>query len=258
MPASGSTSFLIYHRVTGDTGFELDLPLPAFEQQMEWLAATGRVVSYDDAVDELVSGRSSGALQYVITFDDAYEDFYTRALPVLRQHGLPVTLFVPTDFIDYPSQLPLSRDAGEHASAIRPMTWAQLREAASDPLVTIGAHSKSHREFTSLSDAEIAMEMTAAAGRFERELGFVPKHFAYPRGQWNRRVAAAISQYCVSAVTASGMLSTASAAHIHAIPRVAVRRSDTGRWFPHRAQGQLYAEDWLITALKTVRRQFAS
>jgi peptidoglycan/xylan/chitin deacetylase (PgdA/CDA1 family) len=36
----------------------------------------------------------------LVTFDDAYRDFAEQAWPRLRQAGVPVTLFVPTGFVD--------------------------------------------------------------------------------------------------------------------------------------------------------------
>ena len=52
---------LIYHRVGGGSGTEVDLPAQAFDEQMAWLAATGRVVSLDDAVDCCWPAPTAGA-----------------------------------------------------------------------------------------------------------------------------------------------------------------------------------------------------
>ena len=50
-PPSPGVVVLIYHRVGGGSGTEVDLPAQAFDEQMAWLAASGRAVSLDDAVD---------------------------------------------------------------------------------------------------------------------------------------------------------------------------------------------------------------
>jgi peptidoglycan/xylan/chitin deacetylase (PgdA/CDA1 family) len=49
------------------------------------------------------SSAASGALPEraaAITFDDGYADNFTRALPLLREQGLPATFFVATGFLD--------------------------------------------------------------------------------------------------------------------------------------------------------------
>jgi len=244
-PATG-ISILMYHRVVGDLPLELDISSKLFRSQMEWLAQSSGVVSYDEGLNLLLGGCAVGGLKYVITFDDAYEDFYTVAWPVLREYGLPAMLYVPTRFIDEPKHLPLSRVVEGAADRIRPMTWAQLREVAADPLMTIGAHTHSHPELVGLADEEIADEMRAAAKRFHTELGFVPQHFAYPRGIWDVRVRDAVSPYCASAVTTEGEVATPENADRYALTRVPIRRSDGWRWFEDRVSGRLIGEERLV------------
>src|SRR5262245_24711138 len=74
-------SFLIYHSVAGHLGIELDLPVPLFRRQLEWLAQTGRVISYDRAVQCLQSNQPLTADSFVLTFDDGYANFYTNVFP---------------------------------------------------------------------------------------------------------------------------------------------------------------------------------
>ena len=70
-----------------------------FAAQMEYLDAAGyRPVT----AAELAGRRSGGSLPprpVVLTFDDAYTDFYSAALPVLREHGFRATLYVPTAYV---------------------------------------------------------------------------------------------------------------------------------------------------------------
>jgi len=108
MPGSAPTlAVLTYHRIgdphDGPPGMISATPT-AFRRQMRSLARTGRVVSLDDVVRAREGGAQLPRHAILLTFDDAYEDFAAHAWPVLRGHGLPVTLFVPTGFPDRPDR----------------------------------------------------------------------------------------------------------------------------------------------------------
>jgi peptidoglycan/xylan/chitin deacetylase (PgdA/CDA1 family) len=57
------------------------------------------IVDLDEAVERLASGGKSRRF-VVFTFDDAYRDNLKYALPVLRRHKCPFTLYVPTALVD--------------------------------------------------------------------------------------------------------------------------------------------------------------
>lgn len=62
------------------------------------------------------------------------------------------------------------------------MSWEELRDLANDPLVTIGAHTKSHLALGKLPEAAARAEMTESVHRIESELGQPCRHFSYPYG----------------------------------------------------------------------------
>ena len=62
------------------------------------------------------------------------------------------------------------------------MSWDELRELAQDPLVTIGAHTKSHFALAKLPEADTRAEIADSVARIERELGRPCRHFSYPYG----------------------------------------------------------------------------
>lgn len=62
------------------------------------------IVSLDEALQRLASSRK-GRPFVVLTFDDAYRDNLQHALPILRAHEAPFTLYVPTAFVDGVGQL---------------------------------------------------------------------------------------------------------------------------------------------------------
>lgn len=62
------------------------------------------VVTLDEALMRLGSRLGSNPF-VVLTFDDAYRDNLVHALPVLRRHHAPFTLYVPTAFVSGVGQL---------------------------------------------------------------------------------------------------------------------------------------------------------
>ncbi|WEK06429.1 MAG: polysaccharide deacetylase family protein [Candidatus Devosia phytovorans] len=57
------------------------------------------IVTLDEAMERLAA--PEGGRQFVVlTFDDAYKDNLQYALPILRKHQAPFTLYVPTALVD--------------------------------------------------------------------------------------------------------------------------------------------------------------
>lgn len=107
------------------------------------------------------------------------------------------------------------------------MTWDELRTLAADPLVTIGAHTKSHFAIAKLSDERALDEMVGSANQLEHELGTRPVHFAFPYGDpataGPRDFALARQAGFKTAVTTrKGMLFPAHRRYLTALPRVSL------------------------------------
>jgi peptidoglycan/xylan/chitin deacetylase (PgdA/CDA1 family) len=75
-----------------------------FEEQVRHLAAHFHVVSIPEVIAACHGGPALPPRSVLITFDDAYRDFAEYAWPILRDHHLPVTLFVPTAYPDQPQR----------------------------------------------------------------------------------------------------------------------------------------------------------
>ena len=69
------------------------------------------------------------------------------------------------------------------------LTWDQIKQLSSDPLVTIGAHTVNHYVLSSLSAKEVQFEILESRSILEAKLDKQINHFAYPFG--NRREAEA-------------------------------------------------------------------
>lgn len=107
------------------------------------------------------------------------------------------------------------------------MGWDELRELARDPLVTIGAHTRSHLALAALSYAEARFEIEASVARIERELGRPCRHFSFPYGDEESAGAREFDLVreagLVTAVTArTGLLKPQHSAALTALPRISL------------------------------------
>ncbi len=74
------------------------------------------------------SGRALPARPVVLTFDDAYDDFHSTALPILRKHGFRAALYVPTAYVGGTMRF-LGCVGEEHRAAL---SWQELGEIAAE------------------------------------------------------------------------------------------------------------------------------
>lgn len=115
----------------------------------------------------------------VLTFDDGFADFFTEALPVLRQYGFVATLYVATGLVNGTSRW-LERE-GE---ASRPMlTWDQLAEIHACG-IECGGHSHSHRQLDTLPLSVAKDEIVKSKVLLEQHLSAQVSSFAYPFGYY--------------------------------------------------------------------------
>jgi peptidoglycan/xylan/chitin deacetylase (PgdA/CDA1 family) len=177
---------LCYHRFGGAPG-RMSVSPARFAQQLDWLARNGWHVLRLAQLAGFLQGREPlPRRSVVITMDDGYESVLQQALPLLRKHGYPATLFVYTDFIG-------ARDA---------LSWAQLRELAASGLVDVQAHSKSHRNLVQrLPDEDdtryrqaLDEEVREPRELLERRLGVTVRAYAYPFGDADATVLQAMQR----------------------------------------------------------------
>lgn len=165
---------LMYHHIAERPGFNTVSRLH-FQEQMDWLSQNKYEVV---TMDAYVQGLRPGQLppnRVTITFDDAYISYKEIALPILRSHGFPSTVFVPTNFVGKSNVW----DDG----AIPIMDWQALKEIASSDDVTIGSHGMAHRHMRALESNILAEKVRESKAILERELMVEVKHFSYPFGQ---------------------------------------------------------------------------
>ena len=189
MNAQADVSVLVYHHVSEDTPPSTSTSPDLFEQQLDKIEELGmEVVSLDhESTADALDGHDDDELRVALTFDDAYESVYTTAWPILKERGIPFTIFIMTDAID------------DGTSGY--MTWDQLEELAEHELVTIGNHTADHGALirrTDESEGElrerIEQNLDHANERIEAETGVESNIFAHPYGEFSEPLTEALAE----------------------------------------------------------------
>jgi len=175
---------LTYHSIDG-SGSPISIRPDTFRRHVEWMTSGAVPVR---TVREVVQGPADEHA-VAVTFDDAFVNFREQAWPLLREHGIPVTLFVATDHAGRTNAWP---DAGPSPGipTMPLLDWDALAELAAEG-ATIGSHTRSHRDLRRLDDAALREELEGAVARIEERIGARPDTLAYPYGFADARVASA-------------------------------------------------------------------
>jgi peptidoglycan/xylan/chitin deacetylase (PgdA/CDA1 family) len=211
---------LCYHSVSDAWEHALAVTPRAFERQLRSLLRRGYRPL---AAGTLLGGPRRGLH---VTFDDAYRSVLD-ALPTLRRLGLYATVFPSTGFADGGRRLDvpeLAAEAAAQPAELATMTWDELRAISADG-VEIGSHTISHPHLTSLSDADLAREVGDSRTRLEDELGRRSRFFAYPYGDHDGRVQAAVRKAGYEAAFA--LAAGADRDDRFALPRIDLYRRDS-------------------------------
>ena len=70
-----------------------------FRKHLEFLGRRRKIYPLDELVTSLAEGRSLPQNAAAITFDDGWSDNFSHAFPLMKEFGLPGTVFLATSFI---------------------------------------------------------------------------------------------------------------------------------------------------------------
>src|SRR5262249_31863190 len=101
----GALRILAYHRILDQSDAHLPFlfddgvisaSTASFRSQMDYVRRNFDVISFSDLCDIEGSCGCRPRRPLIVTFDDGYRDNYTEAFPVLKELGIPATVFVTT------------------------------------------------------------------------------------------------------------------------------------------------------------------
>ena len=212
---------LLYHRVArlATDRWSIAVSPEHFAEHMELLRRRTTISRLAD-VDATRSWRRRWSGSVIVTFDDGYADNLSEALPTLRRHDVPATIFVVTDAVlgerefwwdelqrlvpreAYDERWAELRDADPAVreerlmvlraragqgdaprDAGRPLTRDELAKLSADSLIDVGGHTASHPRLAALPAAAQRREVEDGKRVLESIVGDRVTSFAYPFGR---------------------------------------------------------------------------
>jgi peptidoglycan/xylan/chitin deacetylase (PgdA/CDA1 family) len=209
--ARRSLTIVAYHGVVRtplavpDWGF---LDETAFRRQVHYLARHFDVVPLSAAAERLRDGRLN-APTAAITFDDGFQNTRDVAFPILREAGLPATVFLITSLVGTDSIPWFCRLHQALGGATRPaVEWNGLCLALSGPDTRVRAGTALRRHLKRLRQPDLLAEVRGIVAA----LGADPDGRAEPGSPFRM-----LTREAVGEMAASGLIEFGGHTHTHAI-----------------------------------------
>ena len=125
------------------------------------------------SVEDYLDGNYKGGQDYfIVTFDDGYESNLTLAEPLLREMGIPATVFVITGMVGHPGH----------------MTWEQVVELDETETFSVYSHTHSHMNAEEATTAEFLEDATVSWETLCEYIAPVHKILSFPNGDYTTAI----------------------------------------------------------------------
>ncbi|MFK2822427.1 polysaccharide deacetylase family protein [Arcobacter sp. YIC-80] len=177
---SANAHVFVYHRFGDDRHQSTNTTLKELEKEFKYFKDHGyKVVPMIEIVNKLKNNKEVPDNWVAFNIDDSYKSFYNNGLPLFKKYNYPFTLFVYVEATE--------KNYGDF------MSWEQIKEASK--YGEIALHSYSHKHLTKLSTEEIYEDTKLSYKIFKEKMGFKPKGYVYPYGEYDQRVKDVIKQF---------------------------------------------------------------
>ncbi len=161
----------------------LDFSQEEFAASIEKLSKIFQFINFEEAVTLIEKKTQVNQSLMAFSYDDGFEDNYTKIAPVLESYNVNACFFINPGFIsgdrDYKKKFvnKIVNNPGHGA-----MSWEQVRELHQRGHV-IGNHTYNHVDLGTLSPCRFDSEILASKLEIENRIASNVDYFAWPFGR---------------------------------------------------------------------------
>lgn len=179
LPLPGTIPVLMYHYIDSREVAALEsnfVSRESFAWQMAFLKKWNyRVLTIDDYYAIKSGKQKSQGREILITFDDGQRSFLTEAIPVLKRHHLPATMFLISETVK-------NGGSGNYNDSLSLEEIKALKEISG---ISFQGHTKTHPHLREIGDEQLREEIQESKKDLEAMLGSPVDFLAYPFGEFN-------------------------------------------------------------------------
>jgi len=196
----------VYHRFGDDRYPSTNTTLLQLEEQFQYFKKNNYEVVPIDKIIQKVKNKENVPNNWVgLAIDDAYRSFYDNGLSIFKKYNYPFSLYVYVKATN--------KKYGDF------MTWEQIKDSSN--YGTIGLHSYEHKRMTMLDSSEIYDDTKKAFEIFTNKLGFKPKTYVHPYGEYDQKVLKELKKFKFDAIFNQSSGSINSKSNINDLNRIA-------------------------------------
>ena len=158
----------MYHRFNESKYPSTNIQMNIFEEQVNIIKKSGYKFLNPNNFHKIYD-KEKLEKTILLSVDDGYNSFYQHAWPYLKNNQIPFLIFISTEAVGKKGY----------------MGWNEIKEIEKYDFVTIGNHSHSHDYLVNFSYDEFKKDIEKSIKIFEDNLGYNPKFFSYPFGEWD-------------------------------------------------------------------------
>lgn len=173
-----------------------ELPKEVFHGLLKKLTKQADFIRIEDAVVAIKEKTHQNQKLIAFTFDDGFEECYTKIAPVLSDFNTNAAFFINPGFIDGDKDYRKNFTENIVHTNKAPMTWEMIKELHQQGFV-IGNHTLDHVRLVGLTDEELQQQISIAKNRIEEQLQNPCEYFAWTYGK-NSDIDEDALNYCLN------------------------------------------------------------